>query len=136
MIELLDYPPQELWDERRLWLAAEEERLAGEGAGPLSEQATALAVEMQRCYCAGAWVAAVVLAGAIVDAQTLYAGFPADELSEERSWLRGLRNRLMHENRSEPALTLEDLWLQGKEWQRAARRAVRLALASLYRSPA
>ena len=132
MIELLEYPPESEWDERRLWLAAEEERLAAGGAGSLSEQATALVAEMQRCYCAGAWVATVVLAGAVVDAQTLHAGFPDDDLREERGWLRGLRNRLMHENRMDPAVTLEDHWLKGREWQKSARRAVRLALASLY----
>lgn len=132
MIELLEYPPEGEWDERRLWLAAEEERFAVHGAGPLSEQATALVAEMQRCYCAGAWVATVILAGAVVDAQTLYAGFPDDELAEERAWLRGMRNRLMHENRMDPAVTLEDHWLKGREWQKSARRAVRLALAALY----
>src|SRR5690606_18198485 len=77
MIELVERPDETTWDERRLWLAQEEERAArGGAAGRLSEQATALMVDLQRCYCAGAWAAAVVLAGAIVDAQTLYAGFP------------------------------------------------------------
>ncbi len=133
MIELLEYPGEAEWDERRLWLAAEEQRYAARGAAALSEQATALTVELQRCYCAGAWVAVVILAGAVVDAQALYGGFPADDLAEERSWLRGLRNRLMHENRIDPAVTLEDQWLKGPEWQRAAKRATRLTLASLYR---
>lgn len=134
MIELVERPGETVWDERRLWLAQEEEQAARAGAqARLSEQATALMVELQRCYCAGAWAAAVILAGAIVDAQTLYAGFPQDRAREERAWLRGLRNALMHEDRGRPALTLEDLWLRGPEWQREARRAVRLALAALYR---
>ena len=133
MIELVERPDESTWEERRHWLAREEERAAEAGArARLSEQATALMVDLQRCYCAGAWAATVILAGAIVDAQTLYAGFPADGLSDERAWLRGLRNRLMHEDRQRPALTLEDQWLKGPEWQRDARRATRLALAALY----
>lgn len=133
MIELVERPDEVTWEDRRHWLAGEEQRLARAGAQQrLSEQATALMVDLQRCYCAGAWAATVILAGAIVDAQTLYAGFPADALAEERAWLRGLRNRLMHEDRQRPALTLEDQWLKGPEWQRDARRATRLALAALY----
>ena len=132
MIELVERPDEATWDERRLWLSQEEAAAAAGGAGPLSEQATALTVELERCFCAGAWASAVIVAGAIVDAQTLHAGFPHDVLSEERHWLRGLRNRLMHENRTDPALTLEDLWLKEPEWERDARRAVRLAFATLY----
>jgi len=135
MIELVERPDETDWDERRHWLAQAEAAAAKAGAqARLSEQATALMVDLQRCYCAGAWAATVILAGAIVDAQTLHAGFPADDLSDERAWLRGLRNRLMHEDRQRPALTLEDQWLKGPEWQRDARRAARLALAALYRA--
>ncbi len=134
MIELVERPDETAWEERRDWLARAEELAARGGAAQrLSEQATALMVDLQRCYCAGAWAATVILAGAIVDAQTLYAGFPDDDAVEERSWLRGLRNRLMHEDRQRPVLTLEDQWLKGPEWQRDAKRAARLALASLYR---
>lgn len=135
MIELVERPDETTWEERRHWLAQAEATAAQAGAPTLlSEQATALMVDLQRCYCAGAWAATVILAGAIVDAQTLYAGFPADDLSDERAWLRGLRNRLMHEDRQRPALTLEDQWLKRPEWQRDARRAARLALAALYRA--
>lgn len=133
MIELVERPDEATWDERRLWLTQREAELSRGGAGQLSEQATAMMVDLERCFCAGAWAAVVILAGAIVDAQMLHAGFPADRTSEERAWLRGLRNRLMHEDRARPALTLEDQWLKGPEWERHARRAAVLALGALYR---
>jgi hypothetical protein len=132
MIELVEHPDEATWEERRRWLAEIESEAARDGAKALSEQATALTVELQRCFCAGAWAAAVIVAAAVVDAQSLYAGFPGGPLGDERAWLRGERNRLMHEDRQRPALTVEDLWLKGPEWEKAARRAVRLALASLY----
>jgi hypothetical protein len=132
MIELVEHPDEATWEERRRWLADVETEAAQGGAKALSEQAIALTVELQRCFCAGAWSAVVILAGAIVDAQSLYAGFPNDAGSTERAWLRGERNRLMHEDRQRPALTVEDLWLKGPEREKAARRAVRLALAALY----
>jgi hypothetical protein len=132
MIELVERPDETSWEERRRWLADVETVASRAGAGGLSEQATALTVELQRCFCAGAWAAVVILAGAIVDAQSLYAGLPHDRHSDERAWLRGERNRLMHEDRQRPALTVEDLWLKEPEREKAARRATRLALAALY----
>jgi hypothetical protein len=132
MIELVERPDETTWEDRRRWLADVETEASRDGAGGLSEQATALTVELQRCFCAGAWAAVLILAGAIVDAQSLYAGFPHDRHSDERAWLRGERNRLMHEDRLRPALTVEDLWLKEPEREKAARRATRLALAALY----
>ena len=131
-MEQLEYPREEDWEERRLWFEEQQQQASKQGAGKLSEQGAALAIEMQCCYCAGAWVATLLLAAAIVDAQNLYAGFPADSLSDERAWLRGLRNGLLHEDRSKPALTVEDHWTAREEWRRHAKRAVRIALATVY----
>ena len=131
-MEHLDRPSEEDWDERRLWFEEEQARATSGGVGRLSEQGAALMVELQCCFCAGAWVASVLLAAAVVDAQSLYSGFPADELTEERSWLRQLRNGLLHENRSKPALTVEDHWTQRDLWRRHAKRAVRVAFASVH----
>jgi len=131
-MEQLERPSEEDWDERRLWFEEEQARASAGGAGRFSEQGSALMVELQCCFCAGGWVASVLLAAAVVDAQALYAGFPADSLSEERSWLRQLRNGLLHENRSKPTLTLEDHWTERELWRRHAKRAVRVAFASVY----
>ncbi len=131
-MEQLDPPGEQDWDERRLWFEEEQARAAEGGAGRLSEQGAAMMVELQCCYCAGAWVASVLLAAAVVDAQSLYAGFPADSMSDERAWLRGLRNGLLHENRTNPTLTVEDQWTKREDWRRHARRAIRIALATVY----
>ena len=131
-MEQLDPPSEQDWDDRRLWFEEEQAQAAEGGVGRLSEQGAAMMVELQCCYCAGAWVASVLLAAAVVDAQSLYAGFPADSLSEERAWLRGLRNGLLHENRTNPTLTVEDHWTKREDWRRNARRAIRIALATVY----
>jgi hypothetical protein len=131
-MEQLEHPSEEVWEERRLWFEGEQQRAASGGLAKVSEQAAALLIELQCVYCAGAWAASLLLAAAIVDAQSLYAGFPSDSLSEERAWLRNLRNGLLHENRSKPILTIEDHWTKRDDWRRDAKRAVRLALASVY----
>ena len=133
-MEHLDPPSETDWDERRLWFEGREAARAESGAGPLSEQACALMIDLQAAFCAGAWSAVVILAAAIVDAQAFHAGFPNDGLAEERKWLRGLRNALLHEDRANPAITIEDQWARRGEWEKRAKRAVELALGDLHRS--
>ena len=130
-MEHLDPPDALTWDERRLWFEAQESARSEAGVGALSEQACALMIDLQAAYCAGAWSAVVILAAAIVDAQSFHAGFPNDATAEERRWLRGLRNSLLHEDRANPALTIEDHWTRRGEWEKRARRAVLLAFDML-----
>lgn len=131
-MQQLEHPSEETWEERRLWFEEHRQAAASQGVGRLSEQAEGLVIEMQTTFCAGAWAATVLLAAAVVDAQEFYRGFPGDSPADDRSWLRGLRNSLLHENRSQPAFTIEDHWTRREEWGRHARRATRLAFKVLY----
>ncbi|MCG8358183.1 MAG: hypothetical protein MI920_21675 [Kiloniellales bacterium] len=131
-MEQLERPAEIDWDERRLWFEEQEATRGEAGVGQLSEQACALMIDLQAAFCAGAWTAVIVLAAAIVDAQSFHSGFPNDGLAEERSWLRGLRNALLHENRKDPVITVEDQWTRRGDWERAARRAVETAFDVLY----
>ncbi len=129
---MIERPSVSLWEARRDWLALHDESYARGGAGQLSEQAAALMAELQRAFCSGAWVAVVILAGAIVDTQAFNSGFPEHTRGKEQAWLRGLRNKLMHEQKGQPAITTEDQWLRGPEWERSAKRAADLAMEALY----
>ena len=135
-MEHLDRPDEITWDERRLWFEAREAEIGRGGAGTLSEQACALMIDLQAAFCAGAWAAVVILAAVIVDAQMREArGGPERPAPAERQWLRRLRNALVHEDPTKPALTLEDHWTGRGEWETYARRAVEAALAALYPAP-
>ncbi len=46
-----------------------------------------------------------------------------------------MRNRLVHEDPANPAITIEDHWLNRDTWERWARRAVEAALDALYPPP-
>jgi len=94
-------------------------------------------LDLQAVYCAGAWSAAVILAAAIVDCQARASGtrdtdVPIGLDADTWRWLRALRNRLVHEDRADPALTIDDQWHHRAEWERHARRAVEAAFAALY----
>lgn len=130
-MEQLDLPSDEIWSERRFWFE-ELESLAGQSGAPSpSEQACALMIDLQSAFCAGAFSAVVVLAAAIVEAQI--GRRPQSEAERKaRRWLQDLRNKLVHENRESPAITVEDHWLRRGEWERAARRAILLAFGALY----
>ncbi len=131
-MEHLERPAELDWDERRLWFEEQEAVHSRDGVAELSEQACALMIDLQAAFCAGAWTAVVILAAAIVDAQSFHAGFPGHGAPEERSWLRGLRNALLHEDRKNPVITVEDQWSRRADWEKAARRAVALAFDVLY----
>lgn len=122
---------------RRLdWIRALIDRQSdGEGLD-LSPQAEALFDEMSRCFAAGAWLAALVLAQAALDAE-LYQGdvdglvqnearFGADYL-----WLRNRRNHLLHADDPRPAVTVADLQQDGRLLEQEARRAIGLMVKAV-----
>jgi hypothetical protein len=131
-MEQLDYPDLATWEERRRWFEAlEAERARGGAASRLSEQACALMVDLQATFCAGAWATTVILAATIVDSQGRFH-HPDPDLQGELAWLRLTRNALVHEDPREPAITIEDQWINRRAWELDARRAVQTAMAALY----
>jgi hypothetical protein len=137
-MEQLERPDETLWDERRMWFEDQEAGRSRAGAPAPSEQACALMIDLQAAFCAGAWSAAIIMAAAIVDAQAPAGGRSADVPGVDRKtlrWLRGLRNRLVHEDPANPVITIEDHWMKRDKWERSARRAVEAALGALYPAP-
>ncbi len=147
-MDQLEAPEAAVWEERRRWFEESQDRCARAGAPAPSEQACALMIDLQAIFCAGAWSAVVILAAAVVESQLpdpaarRAAGFapgPAPESApgpgvdrKTLRWLRGLRNRLVHEDPNNPVLTIGDQWLSRNRWERDARRAVQAAFAALY----
>jgi hypothetical protein len=68
-MEHLDCPSHEVWEERRIWFESLNDEISGQGSYLVSEQACALIAEVQSVFCAGAWVAVIILATAVIDAQ-------------------------------------------------------------------
>ncbi|HSR71762.1 MAG TPA: hypothetical protein VLL72_05215 [Kiloniellales bacterium] len=135
-MEQIEFPDLRTWEARRQWFEAQEQAASQSGAPAPSEQAVALMLDLQATFCVGAWAATVVLAAAILDSQARESGdrfapVPGVRNSEVR-WLRDLRNRLLHEDRTNPVLTIDDQWLGRGTWERKARRAVSAAITALY----
>ncbi len=137
-MEHLEYPDEITWQERRDWFEDEQARFSKRGVRRPSEQAVALMIDLQAVFCAGAWAASVILSAAVVECQARAQGLKVPQnlmpgiRRRDLTWLHGLRNRLMHEQRADPALTVEDQWQRRDEWEDNARRALQVAFTALY----
>ena len=111
----------------------------------LSEQACALTVDVQACFCVGAWLSVIVLAAAVVDASLRhehpgYRGNTKDLIdamgaNEKLQSLRRRRNALVHASSENPAITIEQQWCDRDAHEAEAREAVALMFETLYMFP-
>jgi hypothetical protein len=139
----LENPSNEMWELHRDWFEQKGERPDG-GAYLLSEQACAVAVDLQCAFCAGAWIAVVVLAAAAIDAHLHDAeGFTGnakraiDEAGADLQLhtLRKRRNALIHSDLDSPAITVDQQWSERVRLEEDARLAVELAFRVFYANP-
>lgn len=136
-MDQLEVPDETTWQERRDWFEARQEAYGAGGAQAPSEQTCALMIDLQVVFCAGAWAAAIVLAAAIVEGQAREKGaWRRAESARPRDkaavWLHRLRNRLLHEDKTKPVLTVEAQWFHRDHWESQAKRAIEQAFAALY----
>lgn len=145
-MEHLELPSDITWRDRRYWFEDQIAEHQGHGSYLLSEQACALMMEVQACYCAGAWIAVVVLAYTVIDAQLLEtqaSGFDGNsaqllrhlDFSDEYQQLRLRRNRIVHLRCDQPAITVDQQWGLRKELEAEAQAAVKLMLAAFFDAP-
>lgn len=145
-MEWLECPNKELWKSRGLWFENQNESAAGEAAYFVSEQACALIGEVQMAFCAGAWVAVIILSMAVVDAQLRETESPmfkgstkqliaAVNANPDLQRLRERRNALLHLDPENPAITVDQQWANREELENEAREAVKLMFEAFYIGP-
>ena len=118
------------------------------GGCMLGEHASALVVDLQAIYCAGVYLTVVILACTIIDAHLReveggekYEGGIQAAFSELTSisgldWLRKRRNHLVHfRERPTPTITVEDQYLERKNHEADACRAIELVSRVLFENP-
>jgi hypothetical protein len=139
----LEHPSNEMWELRRNWFEQKAEP-PDDGGYLLSEQACAVVVDLQCAFCAGAWIAVVVLAAAAIDAHLHDAeGFTGnakraiDEAGADLQLhtLRMCRNALIHSDPDSPAITVDQQWSERVRLEEDARLAVELVFRVFYANP-
>lgn len=138
----LEHPSEEMWEVRRRWFEQKAEP-PDDGGYLVSEQACALAADLQCAFCAGAWIAVIVLAAAAIDAHlhdaeccTGNAKCAIDEAGADPQLhkLRQRRNALIHSNPDSPAITVDQQWSERLRLEDDARLAVDLVFRVFYAS--
>jgi hypothetical protein len=145
-MEHIEYPSGQTWEQRREWFESVEEKARGDGCYIVSEQGCALTADVQSAFCAGAWIAVIILSMAVVDAalrETEVPGFAGNtkKLLEAASAnprlhaMRERRNALVHVNPDNPALTVDQQWNERDKLEQEAREAVELMFEAFYIGP-
>ncbi|MEI9979083.1 MAG: hypothetical protein WDN23_08770 [Edaphobacter sp.] len=139
----LEHPSNDMWEERRDWFEQRAEP-PDDGGYLLSEHACAVVADLQCAFCAGAWIAVVVLAAAAIDAHLHDAeGFTGnakraiDEAGADPllHTLRKRRNTLIHSDPDSPAITVDQQWSERVGLEEDARLAVELVFRVFYANP-
>ena len=142
----LEHPSKEIWEKRRRWFEAVNEKAGGKGGYLVSEQACAFTADVQAAFCAGAWAGVTVLAMAVVDAalrETEVPGFKGNTkklicaagANPRLQTMRQRRNALVHVDPANPALTVDQQWADRVELEKQAREAVELMFDAFYIGP-
>lgn len=143
---ILAAPSQRLWAERQAWFQRRLDDARGAEGSAIGEQAAALLIDLQLAFCAGAWVAAIILAQTVLDADLADRelaggaggtrgageGIALNDIRFGRDyvWLRNRRNDLVHEE-GRTALTVRDQTQDRQRLESEARRAVELLFKAL-----
>lgn len=146
-MDQLEHPDFETWKERRGWFESElESKQHPMASYLLSDQATALLVELQRCYCAGVFLTVIILSVSVIDAQLRETEAVDNKIGTAKlldeyftgkdiNWLRKLRNKYVHFNIDNPALTIDDQYANRKQMEIDARQAIRMVIHAFFQSP-
>jgi len=145
-MDWLEHPSDEVWESRQHWFEEVGESYQGEGSYFVSEQACALIGEVQTAFCAGAWLAVIMLAMAVVDSQLreFTPGFAGStkrllmdaQVNPKLQQLRKRRNAIIHFVDAEsPAITVDQQWTNRKELEQDAKQAVELMFEAFYSDP-
>lgn len=139
----LEHPQKEIWEVRRHWFEQKAEP-PDEGGYMVSEQACALVADLQRVFCAEAWIAVIILAAAAIDAHLHdaegcigNANNAIDEAGADPQLhnLRKRRNALIHSSPDSPAIDVDQQWSERVRLEEDARLAVELVFRVFYASP-
>jgi hypothetical protein len=146
-MEHLETPLSQVWEERQDWF----ENLfdvdnKGWGGYIMSEHATGLLVDLQAVYCAGAFIACIILSCAIIDAHlqdaeganggNMQSTFAASSYHDKLEWLRKRRNRLVHFKENHPlAISVDDHWENREQHELEAKKAIELVANVFFENP-
>ena len=147
-MDQIEYPNSETWEARRAWFDAEFDIERRGGAYVVGEHATALLVDLQSVFCAGAFISTIILSCTVVDAHLreaelgqefdggMQAAFANSDFAGDLEWLRRERNALVHFKPSRgPKIIIDDHYSSRSDHETNARRAISLVASVVFENP-
>lgn len=147
-MDQIEHPPLTLWKQRRDWFETLFDVETRGGSYLVGEQALGLLVDLQAAYCAGAFIACVILSCTIVDAHIretetvedfdggIRSAFDLSKFREELEWLRKRRNHLVHFKAARPlAVSVDAHYDQRNSHEEDAKTAITLIASVLFENP-
>ncbi|WP_116786997.1 hypothetical protein [Flavobacterium psychrotrophum] len=144
-MDIFEQTDRDTWNTRREWVDKELQD-AEIGCHLLSDHATALFMDMQLAYCAGAWISVVVMSVSVIDAHLreteamdncIGTAKLLDEYYEGKNinWLRQLRNHYVHLNMNKNILKMNDWFDNQLEFEMNATKAIKMTISALFQNP-
>ncbi len=147
-MDQIDHPSEALWKERRDWFENLFDIEKRGGSYLVGEHATGLLVDLQATYCAGAFIACVILGCTIIDSHIreteagpdfqggIEAAFGFSGFRAELDWLRKRRNRLVHfKGACGLAISVDDHFGNRDSHEVDAKRTVKLVASVFFENP-
>ncbi len=144
-MELLEFPDRKIWEERNTWIENEIENSVV-GSHLVSDQATALFMELQACYNIGAWLTVIILSVSIIDAHLRETEAMDNKIGtakllneyyegEDINWLRKLRNKYVHLDIDNPALEMNMQYGDRTDFKNDATKAIKMVIKAFFQNP-
>lgn len=147
-MDQIEFPSEGIWNARRDWFEREFDIDERGGGYIIGEQATALLVDLQAIFCAGAFISVLIISCTILDSHLreaelgerfdggMQAAFEFSDNKDELGWLRKRRNELVHFKSSRgPVITVDDHYALRDAHEVDARRAIKLVASVLFENP-
>lgn len=147
-MDQIENPSEALWNERRDWFEDLFDIEKRGGSYMVGEHATGLLVDLQATYCAGAFIACVILGCTIIDSHIretetgpdfrggIESAFGFSSFRTELDWLRKRRNRLVHfKKTSELAISVDDHFSNRDSHEVDAKRTITLVASVFFENP-
>lgn len=147
-MDQIEHPPLSLWQHRRDWFEDLFDVEKRGGSYMMGEHATGLLVDLQATYCAGAFIACIILGCTIVDAHIreteagpdfqggIEAAFGFSGFRAELDWLRKRRNRLVHVKEANgPAISVDGHFDDRDSHEADAKRTIMLVASVFFENP-
>jgi hypothetical protein len=145
-MDLFDYPDKDIWSKRRQWLDVELEKAETGLMYAVSDQSTALFMDMQIAFCSGAWISIVIMSVSVIDShlretEAMDTSIGTAKLlkeyyeGEEVDWLRQLRNKYVHHNLDKPLIEMNDWFDNQEQLEKTATKAMKMTISALFQKP-